>query len=250
MQLTHPNITLTCTESDIYESLLVLDDASILELGCGKADHTGRIAQRHQTATIIAAEVDRVQLGENLAAAVPENISFTDFGAESIPLPDASQDLVLMFRSLHHVPLPRLDDAMREILRVLKPGGYAYISEPVFAGPLNEMIRIFNDEEAVRTAAFDTMCRAVETGMFELANETFFLVPVIYKDFAEFDRKHFQVTHSERNVSDAQRLAVERLFNTHLSPDGVKLAQQIRVDLLRKPLLSSRYPGTSDTVNK
>ncbi len=236
MQFTHPNIMRSCTESDIYESLLVLDDANILELGCGKADHTRRIAKGHQTAKIIAAEVDRLQLGENLAAAVPENITFADFGAESIPLPDASQDVVLMFRSLHHVPLPQLDVAMHEILRVLKPGGCAYISEPVFAGPLNEMIRIFNDEEIVRRAAFEAMCRAVEMGLFELANETFFLVPVTYKDFTDFARKHFQVTHSERNVSDAQRLAVERLFNKHLGPDGVKLSQQIRVDLLRKPL--------------
>ncbi len=236
MQFTHPDIMRTCTESDIYESLLVLDDASILELGCGKAEHTRRIAKGHQTARIVAAEVDRLQLGENLAAAVPENIIFADFGAESIPLPDSSQDVVLMFRSLHHVPLPRLDDAMREILRVLKPGGCAYISEPVFAGPLNEMIRIFNDEEVVRRAAFDTMCQAVEKGMFELDHETFFLLPVAYRDFTDFARKHFLVTHSERNVSDAQRLAVERLFNAHLGQDGVKLSQQIRVDLLRKPL--------------
>ena len=236
MQLTHPNIQLACSESDIYESLLALDDARILELGCGKADHTRRIAKQHRTARIIAAEVDRLQLAENLAAAVPENISFADFGAESIPLPDASQDVVMMFRSLHHVPLPGLDDAMHEIVRVLKPGGCAYISEPVFAGPLNEMIRIFNDEEVVRAAAFETLRRAVDAGLFEFASETFFLVPVAYQDFTDFARKHFHVTHSERNVSDAQRLAAERLFNTHLRPDGVKLSQQVRVDLLRKPL--------------
>jgi len=160
---------------------------------------------------------------------------FADFGAESIPLAGAGIDVVLMFRSLHHVPLHRLDDAMNELQRVLKPGGCAYISEPVFAGALNEMIRIFNDEEAVRKAAFGAMCRAVEKGMFELAGETFFLAPVKYQDFADFAGKHFQVTHSERNVSEAQRLAAERLFNTHLGPDGVKLTQQIRIDLLRKP---------------
>ena len=34
------------------------------------------------------------------------------------------------------------------------------------------------------------MCRAIDNGMFELANETFFLVPVKYKDFGEFAGKH------------------------------------------------------------
>jgi len=235
MQLMHPNITRTCMESEVYESLLELDGANVLELGCGKADHTRNIAQAHPGASIIAAEVDRIQHAENLASARPANLAFAGFGAEAIPLADASIDVVMMFKSLHHVPLERLDDAFGAIHRVLKPGGHAYISEPIFAGELNELIRIFNDEEVVRKAAFDAMCRAVEKGLFELAGETFFLVMVQYRNFEEFDKKHFQVTHSVRNVSEAQRKAVERLFNTHLGPDGAKLTQQMRVDLLRKP---------------
>jgi len=235
MQLTHPHITRTAAETEVYESLLALDGANILELGCGKAEQTRRIAAAHPGAKIVAAEVDRIQHAENLAAAAPANITFADFGAEAIPLAASSIDVVMMFKSLHHVPLPRLDDSMRELARVLKPGGRAYVSEPVFAGDMNELMRIFNDEEAVRAAAFDAVRRAVNQGLFELESETFFLSPVKYKDFGEFARKHFQVTHSERNVSDAQRLAVERLFNTHLGPEGVKLTQQIRIDLLRKP---------------
>jgi len=235
MQLTHPNIARTCDESEVYESLLRLDGANVLELGCGKAEHTRNIATAHSTAKIMAAEVDRIQHAENLASIRPANLSFADFGAESIPLADASIDVVMMFKSLHHVPLASLDDALGAIHRVLRPGGHAYLSEPVFAGAMNELIRIFNDEEAVRVAAFAAVCRAVDKGDFELAGETFFLSPVHFRNFGEFAKKHFHVTHSERNVSDAQRTAVERLFNTHLGPDGATLTQQIRVDLLRKP---------------
>jgi ubiquinone/menaquinone biosynthesis C-methylase UbiE len=235
MQLLHPNITRTCSENEVYESLVRLDGASVLELGCGKAEHTRNIATAHPGATIVAAEVDRVQHAQNLASPRPANLTFADFGAERIALADASVDVVMMFKSLHHVPLQLQDGALREIYRVLKPGGLAYISEPLFAGDLNEIMRIFNDEERVRRAAFDALQRAVNANLFELVTETFFLVPSSFKDFAEFDRKHFQVTHSERNISAEQRNAVERLFNTHLGPDGVKLAQPIRVDLLRKP---------------
>jgi len=141
----------------------------------------------------------------------------------------------MMFRSLHHVPLDQMDTALREIHRVLRPGGHVYISEPVFAGALNDLVRIFNDEERVRKAAFDAVCRAVDKGLLELVSETFFLAPVQYRSFAEFAQKHFEITHSVRNVTDEQSAAVERLFNTHLGPDGVKLTQQMRVDLLRKP---------------
>lgn len=235
MRLAHPNITRTCKEAEIYESLLKLDGAKVLELGCGKADHTRNIAQAHPGAQIIAAEVDRIQHAKNLASAPPANLSFADFGAESIPLGNASLDMVMMFRSLHHVPLDRMDDAFREIHRVLRPGGQAYISEPIFAGAFNDMVRIYNDEELVRKAAFDTVCRAVGRGLLELVGETFFQAPVQYRNFAEFAKKHFEITHGVRNVTDEQSAAVERLFNTHLGPDGVKLAQQMRVHLLRKP---------------
>lgn len=236
MQLAQPDITRTCrNESEIYESLLALDGAAVLELGCGKAAHTRTIAAAHPGARIVAAEVDWIQHAQNLASTRPANLSFAEFGAESIPLPDASIDVVMMFRSLHHVPIARLDDAFGEIHRVLKPDGCAYISEPIFAGELNEMMRIFNDEEAVRRAAFDAARRAVESGLFELASETFFLVPANYKDFGEFEKRHFQVTFSERKVSPAQRDAVRALFDKHMRPEGVELAQPVRVDLLRKP---------------
>ncbi len=234
MQLTHPDITRTCKESKIYESLLKLDGASVLELGCGKAEHTRAIARAHPRATLLAAEVDRIQHAKNLASERPSNLSFGDFGAQAIPLPDGAVDVVMMFKSLHHVPLALQDQALREINRVLKAGGLAYVSEPVFAGEFNDIMRIFNDEEVVRRAAFEAVQRAVENKLFELATETFFLVPSSYKDFAEFENKHFQVTHSERSVSEAQRLEVAKLFNRHLGPEGVTLAQQIRVDLLRK----------------
>jgi ubiquinone/menaquinone biosynthesis C-methylase UbiE len=234
VQLADPSIRRTCNESEIYEALLPLDDANVLELGCGTAEHTRNIARAHPSARITAAEVDRIQHAHNLAAARPPNLTFAEFGAQSIPLAEESIDVVMMFKSLHHVPSDLHDQAFAEIHRVLKTGGHAYISEPIFAGELNEMIRIFNDEEAVRRAAFEAVHRAVERGLFELSREVFFLAPTSFTSFAEFERKFFQVTHSERNVSEAQRRSVERLFNTHLGPDGVKLTQPIRVDLLCK----------------
>jgi hypothetical protein len=50
-----------------------------------------------------------------------------------------------------------MDRSMREISRVLKPGGTVYISEPVFAGDFNEILRLFHGEQKVREAAFNTV---------------------------------------------------------------------------------------------
>ena len=49
--------------------------------------------------------------------------------AETIPMPDSSVDLVVGHAVLHHIP--DLDQAFREILRVLKPGGrFVFAGEP------------------------------------------------------------------------------------------------------------------------
>ena len=234
MQLIHPEVTRRCEEKELYESLLPLDGASVLELGCGKAEHTRTIARAHPRAHILAAEVDRLQHAKNLSSEPLPNLRFADFGAQAIPLEDSSLDVVMMFKSLHHVPLSLQDQALREIHRVLAPRGLLYVSEPVFAGPYNEIVRVFNDEEVVRRAAFDALQRAVQNRLFELESETFFLLPVYYRDFAEFEKKHFQVTYAERRVSEEQRAEVARRFSQHLGPDGVKLGQQVRIDLLRK----------------
>ena len=43
---------------------------------------------------------------------------------EDIPFPSGAFDLVLMLKSLHHVPLAHLDRALDEVARVLRPGGW------------------------------------------------------------------------------------------------------------------------------
>ena len=60
-----------------------------------------------------------------------------------------------------------LDTALDEIHRVLRPGGVAWFAEPVFAGDLNEIIRLFHDEQVVRQAAFDALVRASNGGQWK-----------------------------------------------------------------------------------
>jgi hypothetical protein len=57
------------------------------------------------TATSPALEVDERQHAKNLARR-PTACSFVSGGAQAIPFPDASFDLALMLKSLHHVPRP------------------------------------------------------------------------------------------------------------------------------------------------
>ena len=171
MQLLGPEQQDITEEIDVLMRMLPFDGARVLELGCGAADKTRQIAQLTDVQEIVAAEVDQIQHAKNLAITDLPKVTFTSFGAQAIDAPDNSFDIVLMFKSLHHVPLPLMDQSLREIRRVLKPGGYAYISEPVFAGDFNEVIRLFHDESSVRQAAFDAVVKAVDDNVLALGEE-------------------------------------------------------------------------------
>lgn len=222
------------TDAAVYGELLPLAGARILELGCGKAEHTRRIAAAHPDATIVAMEIDAVQHAQNIAAAAPPNLRFAPGGAEAVDAADASFDIVMMFKSLHHVPGALLGRAMREIHRVLVPGGLAYLAEPVFAGEYNEVIRLFNDEQVVRAAAFDAIGAAIDGGLFELDAERFFRVPQRFADFDDFARRLIGVSYMEHRLSAEQLAAVRARFERSLTAEGALFEQEMRVDLLRK----------------
>ena len=236
LQIAIDDIDRECDEAAIYTSRLPLVGARVLELGCGAAQHTIAIADLDRDIEVTALEVDQVQHEKNLRSINVPNITFKLAGAEAIPELDASFDIVMMFKSLHHVPLDNLGQAFGEIHRVLKPGGLAYISEPIFAGAFNEILRLFHDEQAVRRAAFNAICDAVATGQFELVDQIFFCTPTNFVDFAEFEAKIIKATHSEHRLSAEVFDQVKARMEEHMGADGIRFRSPMRIDLLRKPI--------------
>lgn len=232
MRIADPQCRMVVAETDIMDELLHLDGAAVLDLGCGKAEKTRLIAQR--AASVLGLEVDEVQLAKNLATTDLPNVRFARGGAERIPADDASFDIVMMFKSLHHVPTHLMDAAFSEIRRVLKPGGVAYISEPVYAGDFNEILSMFHDERAVREAAFAAEARAVSSGLLALATQRFFLQPRQFADFGQFEEKVLNVTHTEHRLSAATLNQVRARFDTHMTAGGAVFHLPMRVDLLRR----------------
>lgn len=235
MQINNPSQGPVVDEFDVYTELLSLDGASIIELGCGAAMHTRAIAETGRPAAILACEVDTVQHEKNLAIDDLPGVTFVHAGAEAIPAQDASADIVMMFKSLHHVPVELMDTAMAEIARVLRPGGQAYISEPVYAGDFNEVLRLFHDEREVREAAFAVVQRAVETGLLELVRQRFFQTRMEFADFADFEQRVLNVTHTQHELSPELYEKVRTTFERYQGAEGACFLMPMRVDLLRRP---------------
>jgi len=236
MQICQENIRTVCEENEVWERLLALDHADILELGCGTAELTRQIACRGAGRLITAMEVDEIQHSRNMQIDDLPNVHFMPGAAEAIPCEDDLFDIVLMFKSLHHVPVAQMDQALEEIRRVLRAGGMAYISEPVFAGYFNEILRLFHDEEEVRKAAFLALRQAVDEARFILAEEVFFYSPMHFVNFTEFEQKVIDVTHSHHQLSDALRQQVKEMFDARQDAFGVNFEIAMRVDVLVKPI--------------
>jgi len=234
MKISIEYIDKTCPETEIYHELLALDGKHILELGCGSAMITRDIATAGPGRTVTALEVDEAAHDRNLQITDLPNVEFGLAGAQEIPLEDESVDVVFMFKSLHHVPLELMDQSMHEIHRVLRPSGKAYISEPIFAGDFNEILRMFHDERIVREAAFTAVKKAVDTGLFSLIEETFFNAPMQFTDFDDFEERILGVTHTDHQLDDDLYQAVKQKFAPHMGEDGAHFKMPIRVDLLEK----------------
>lgn len=221
-------------ELELLRSMAPLDHARVAELGCGSGGFARKLLAAGAD-RVDAFEVDRIQHERSRAAPALPGLAFHFGGAEAIALPDASRDLVVMMKSLHHVPLGALDHALGEIRRVLVPGGLLYVSEPVYAGEFNDIVKLFHDEGVVRAAAQDAVQRAVAAGVFELAARRDFLAPLAFRDYDDFVERIVRATHTEHVLTEALAATVRARFEAHLGPAGANFIRPMRVHLLRKP---------------
>jgi SAM-dependent methyltransferase len=228
--MTNPLIT---NELDFLETLVPLADVRIVEAGCGAAHLARELVGRHDRTEVVGIEVDERQLAKNLSNPT-ERLRFEHAGAQTLPFADASFDGALMLKSLHHVPMALMDQALAEIARVLRPGGWLYVSEPVYAGPLNELIRLFNDEAEVRAAAQAALDRALASGRWTSAADTHFEMPVSFPAFDEFEQRMMRPTFADHGVDAAMIERVKSRFLPHLGPDGAHFTRPMHARLLRK----------------
>jgi ubiquinone/menaquinone biosynthesis C-methylase UbiE len=104
--------------------------AQALELGCGTGEYTVLLAGTG--ATMAALDISAELLDAARARRLPAAVQFLRGDAERLPFPDGRFDAVVGNAVLHHL---RLDAALREIRRVLRPGGRCAFTEPNMLNP-------------------------------------------------------------------------------------------------------------------
>jgi 2-polyprenyl-3-methyl-5-hydroxy-6-metoxy-1,4-benzoquinol methylase len=103
---------------------------SVLELGCGTGYFTREVAR--SGANVVAIDVSPDLLEVAKANCSAPNVHYEIQNAYALSYPDAVFDSVVGSSVLHHL---EIEEALREIYRVLKLGGTIYFTEPNMLNP-------------------------------------------------------------------------------------------------------------------
>ena len=94
------------------------------------------LADYARRVTLVDSSQQQLELARTFLAAHPQ-ISAGQMDADELQLEDASADLVVMVRVLHHLPDPAAE--LHEIYRILRPGGYAMVEVANAAHAVNRV---------------------------------------------------------------------------------------------------------------
>ncbi|MGH7790174.1 MAG: class I SAM-dependent methyltransferase [Candidatus Binatia bacterium] len=129
LPLYDPILRAVIPEEAIKRQLVGLADIApghrVLDVGCGTATLSLYIKQMHPEAEVIGLDADAKALdkGREKAAAAALPICFDVGMADALPYADASIDRALCAFVFHHLAREQKHGTLREIRRVLKPGG-------------------------------------------------------------------------------------------------------------------------------
>lgn len=115
----------------------------VLDLGCGWGEDAVWFAEQgaHAVGIDISPKMLSLAAGFAVRKGVRNAVSPVRATAESLPFADERFDVVFGRGTLHHVDVPA---SLREVYRVLKPGGVAVFSEPLADNPVLNIYRRLN----------------------------------------------------------------------------------------------------------
>jgi ubiquinone/menaquinone biosynthesis C-methylase UbiE len=218
---------------DILFDTLDFKGKRVVDVGCGDGELAHRVASAGGKVTGIDPNPKRLGRARESA---DEDETFLQGVGEQMPYIDASQDIVIFFNSLHHVPVEGMDAALLEAARILKPFGILYISEPMAAGSFYEAMKPIHDESEVRVKALEAIRRAVEKGVFREEDEKINEVVRFVESFETYCQRMIDVNPAREVMVTAKKedILVRFLAHARKTEKGYEFDSLTRFNLLRR----------------
>ena len=155
---------------------------SILDLGCGKGFQTQVLARSCRSAVGLDVSEKQIEQARFFLrhSYVEKKVKFIAGRLEDVRLPSESFDRVFSFCVLEHIP--NLDQVLRELARVLKPGGELHASVDALTSIKDEHLiaRHKSDHHVVQYFTPSSLRRQLEAAGLEV----FAISPIMTSEFA------------------------------------------------------------------
>jgi len=215
----------------MLERLVELDGKQALDIGCGSGGLVRELTRRGAAA--VGLEITEQQLA---GARERGGGSYLVGRAQALPVADATFDLAVFMRTLHHVPPNDLVPALREARRVLRPDGVVYVVEPLTEGDFFALTRLIDDELEVREAAQRALADAALAGL-ERVTTIEYDVRFCIAGLAALRALVVSVDAGRAALFDAQEARLAELFGTLGEPGAQScercFTEPMRADVLR-----------------
>ena len=175
------------TRQALIEQAAIRQADRVLEIGCGTGSLLIRVKQQSPNVSVVGLDPDPLALerARRKADAAGLAIQLDRGFSDDMPYPDASFDRVLSSFMFHHLSREAKTSTMREVRRVLKPGGSLHLVD--FAGGQGGqrgfLVRIFHSERALSDNAEDRVTALMrDSGLSEpsrVGREAFLLGHII-----------------------------------------------------------------------
>lgn len=113
----------------LVRDAVVAGPSTILDVGCGTGSQAIALADAAPHARITAIDGDPDALARARSRSADRSITWTQALAQDLPLEDDAMDCVTASLVLHHLSPPTRLLALREMRRVLRPGGRLHIAD-------------------------------------------------------------------------------------------------------------------------
>jgi ubiquinone/menaquinone biosynthesis C-methylase UbiE len=220
---------------NVIARLVALKGTRVVDVGCGKGAMARDLAKRG--AIVLGIEPEPSQDAYNQANPVV-GATFVRSTAEAIPMKDGAADVVLFGSSLHHVPIPAMDAALAEALRVLrKPDGTLIVLEPAIESDFARLMKPFHDETRVREAAQAALARAAQP-RFQRRRSLRYAEVYRYKDFEAFVAEITGAAYNPHKRENVATPEVRALFDAGRDGADFAFGHDMRADVFEGPIAS------------
>lgn len=144
------NIWFLGLRARVWDRLVALSGAEpgqrVLDVGCGTGYFARRVARAVSPSGTVVGIDPSASMLDYAARHAPANLTFQVAGAEYLPFSGQSFDLVVSSLAFHHFPGDRRREAVREMFRVLRPGGRLFIADirPAGGGIAHRILAVVN----------------------------------------------------------------------------------------------------------